>query len=401
MKILIISQYFWPENFKINDLCIGLKERGHEVTVLTGIPNYPKGVYFKGYRFWKNNDEDWNGIKIYRSKLLPRGKSGIKLMLNYISFIIFGCLKAIFVKGKFDKILVYQLSPVTVGIPAIFISKLKKVPYYFWVQDLWPESLKVVGGINNKLVLSILNKITLLMYNKSKKVLVQSRAFINYITAQGIPEDKIIYYPNSTENFFKPLEPSKEYISKVPQAGFKLMFAGNLGEAQSIDTLIKAAIIIKAKNINVQWIFLGDGRYKENIVSEIKLNKLEDNIHLLGSFPSECMPDFFACSDALLVSLKKDKIFSLTIPSKVQSYMACGKPILASLDGEGARIIEESQCGYTSPAENAESLAENVVRLYRLSVTERAKMGENAVRYFQTEFERELLLDKLVQIFEN
>ena len=398
MRILVVSQYFWPENFKINDFCLGLKERGHEVTVLTGIPNYPKGEFAEGYGFWKKNDEEWNGIKIYRSKLFPRGRGGIRLMLNYISFVFFGAIKSFFIKGDFDKILVYEPSPITVGIPAMIISKRKKIPYYFWVQDLWPESLTAAGGINNKLILFIFDKITRLIYRNSEKVLVQSEGFIQYIIDQGISKDKIIYYPNSTENFYKPLEASQEYIDKLPVAGFKLMFAGNFGEAQSIDTLLQAAKIIKEINDKIHWIFLGDGRQKEHIINQIKINDLSNNVHLLGSFPPESMPGFFACADALVVSLKKDKIFSLTIPSKIQSYMACGKPILASLDGEGAKVIEQSQSGFISPPDDALLLAENIMKLYELSVSDRVIIGENAIKYFQNQFERELLLDRFIEI---
>lgn len=401
MRILVVSQYFWPENFKINDICLGLKERGHEVTVLTGIPNYPKGKFLEGYGFWKKNDGYWNGIKIYRSKLLPRGSGGISLMLNYLSFVFFGSIKSFFIKEEFDKVFVYEPSPVTVGLPAMVISKRKKIPYYFWVQDLWPESLTAAGGINNNAVLSIFDKITRLIYRKSEKVLVQSKGFVQYIVDQKIDPNKIIYYPNSTENFYKPLEANKEYLDKMPVDGFKLMFAGNFGEAQSIDTILKAANIVKKKVSDVHWVFLGDGRQKEHILNQIKTLGLSDNIHLLGSFPSEQMPEFFACADALIVSLKKDKIFSLTIPSKIQSYMACGKPILASLEGEGAKVIEESNSGLISPPDNEERLAENVLALYDLSGQERKQLGSNAIKYFKQEFERELLLDKLIQILNN
>jgi glycosyltransferase involved in cell wall biosynthesis len=398
MRILVVSQYFWPENFKINDLCLGLIERGHEVTVLTGIPNYPKGQFLKGYSFWKNNDEEWKGIKIYRSKLFPRGNGGLRLMLNYLSFVFFGTIKSFFIKEVFDKILVFEPSPITVGIPAIFISKRKKIPYYFWVQDLWPESIEAAGGIKNRLVLSFFDKITRLIYNRSKKVLVQSKGFIEYIVNQGVPNDKIIYYPNSTESFYKPLKTSKKYLDLLPSDGFKIMFAGNLGEAQSINTLIQAAKIVKEKNKEIHWVFLGDGRQKQNILNEVLINDLADNIHLLGSYPSECMPDFFACADALVVSLKKNKIFALTIPSKVQSYMACGKPILACLEGEGAKVIAESDSGLISEPENANHLADNILKMFNMANQERDKMGLNAFEYFQKEFERELLLDRLLEI---
>lgn len=400
MKILIISQYFWPENFKINDLALGLKERGHEVSVLTGIPNYPKGEFYRHYSFWKNNDEEWNGIKISRSKIFARGTGGIRLMLNYLSFMFFCSFKVFFIKEKFDKIFVYEPSPVTVGIPAVVAGWKMKIPFYFFVQDLWPESLSAAGGIHNKLVLRFFNQLTQFIYSKAHKILVQSRGFIDYISTQGHFLDKIIYYPNTAESLFKPMIPEEEYLKKLP-VGFKLLFAGNLGEAQGIGTLIKAAKIVKEKGIDMNWVFLGDGRQKESYISEVKANDLEKCVHFLGSFPGETMPHFFACVDGLIVSLKKDPIFGLTIPGKTQPYLACRKPIIASLDGEGARIIEEAQCGFTSAAENVEILAENVIALYRLSEEERLQMGRNSEKYFREHFDREMLIERLVKILEN
>lgn len=399
MNILIVTQYFWPENFKINDLAIGLKEKGHEVTVLTAIPNYPKGDFFKDYNFWKNNDEEWNGIKIYRSKIISRGKGSFRLMMNYISFMIFGSIKVFSIKQKFDKIFVYEPSPVTVGFPAIVASKKMKIPFYFWVQDLWPESLTAAGGITNKYILSFFNQITKFIYREAKLILVQSKGFISYINTQGNFSEKIIYYPNTAEKFYKPLTPESKYLAKLPE-GFKLIFAGNLGEAQSIGTLIDAAKIIKDKGIDIKWVFLGDGRQKEYYVSEINAKNLNDNFYFLGAFPAEKMPYFFACADALIVSLKRDKIFSLTIPSKIQSYLASGKPILGSLDGEGARVIEESKAGFVSPTEDATTFAENVIKFYNLSTQEKNLMENNAIQYFKNEFEREMLINRLIDIFE-
>lgn len=397
MRILIITQYFWPENFKINDLSLGLKARGHEVTVLTGIPNYPKGKFFKNYSFCKNNDEEWNGIKVYRSKIIPRGKGGLRLLLNYISFVFFCSVKIFFIKEKFDKIFVYEPSPITVGLPAIVASRKMKIPYYFWVQDLWPESLSAAGSIKNKWVLSFFNGITKLIYSKAKIILIQSRGFREYILKQDDYSDKMVYYPNTAENFYMPLKMDERYLSKLPE-GFKLLFAGNIGEAQGINTLIEAAKILKNQGVNVHWVFLGDGRQKESYVLEIKKKGLESNFSFLGSFPAEEMPHFFACADALIVSLKKDKLFSLTIPAKVQCYLASGKPILGSLDGEGAKVIEESKAGFVSPSGDAELFAKNVVKFYNLSSEEKNTMKVNGMNYFKNEFEREMLIDNLIEI---
>lgn len=398
MNILVVSQYFYPENFKINDLIFSLKKRGHQITVLTGKPNYSKTHFFDGYG-WKSNDfETINDIPVYRANLFSRRNGGaIRLFLNYISFAILASFKVRKIKGSFDVIFVYQTSPVTVGIPAIFAKKLFKVPIYFWVQDLWPESLTAAGGINNKLVLGFFNSLTKWIYNQSKNVLIQSDGFREYILNQGIPNDKIIYYPNPTEDFYKPLQKVKEHQEFFQNEFFNIVFAGNIGEAQSFKTIINA--INNVKELPVKVIVLGDGRYKETALNLIKEKGLESYFNFLGSFPPTEMPKFFSHSDALLVSLKKDKIFSLTIPAKIQSYLACGKPIIASIDGEGAKIVKDAKCGVTSPAEDSIALNNIIKELMALDKSSLNQMGNNGRVYYEKEFDRDYLLEKLEVVF--
>ena len=400
MKILLISQYFYPENFKINDLIFSLKERGHEITVLTGKPNYSKTYFFEGYG-WKSDDfETINDIPVYRANLFSRRNGGaFRLFLNYISFAFLASLKVRKIKGSFDAIYVYQTSPVTVGIPAIFAKKLFKSPIYFWVQDLWPESLTAAGGVNNKLVLGFFNSLTKFIYNHSKRVLIQSDGFREYILNQGIPNDKIIFYPNPTEDFYRPLQKVKEYQEFFQNEFFNIVFAGNIGEAQSFKTIINA--INNVKELPVKVIVLGDGRYKETALSLIKEKGLESHFNFLGSFHPTEMPKFFSHADALLVSLKKEKIFSLTIPAKIQSYLACGKPIIASIDGEGAKIVNDAKCGVTSPAEDSIALSKKIKELMALDKSKRSEMGNNGRAYYEKEFDRNNLLEKLESIFKS
>ena len=401
MRILILTQYFWPENFKINDIALALKERGHEVMILTGKPNYPKGTFSEGYTFFNKRTEYWNDIKVYRAPIIPRGKgNGIQLFVNYISFAIFASIRLLFIKNRFDVIFIYEPSPITIGIPGIVAKYKFKAPMYFWVQDLWPESISAAGGVKNKSVLFILNWLTKYIYKHSKKVLVQSKAFIPYILNQDIEESKLVYYPNSTENYYKELSPDVDLLGTLPE-GKKIMFAGNIGEAQSFDTLLKAASILKKELIDVKWIILGDGRMKEYVNLKIKELNLENNFFLLGAFPSAEMPKYFSCADALIVSLKKDPIFALTIPSKIQSYLACGKPIITSLDGEGSKIIEDANAGFTSPSEDCEGLVVNIKKFLILSNEEQKTLGQNGRAYFNIEFEREILVDRLEKILDN
>ena len=398
MNILIVTQYFWPETFRINDLCLGLKERGHKIVVLTGIPNYPKGKFYNGYNLFKNRIEYWKGIKIYRAILYPRrnGK-GLNLALNYLSFPFFATFQILFIREKFDKIFVFQLSPVTSAIPAVFAKHIYKAPIYFWIQDLWPMSLVDGGNIKNKFIISFFTKLTKVLYNQSYKILVQSKGFIDYIHKQGVSLDKICYFPNSAEPFYQKLAIPNSYTEKFPE-GFNLIFAGNIGEAQNFKTLIEAAAIIKNRGMQINWIILGDGRMKIDIQRKIELLKLSDTFYFFGSYPADEMPFFFANADALIVSLKTSQIFSLTIPSKIQSYLACGKPIIGSLDGEGARIILEANAGLTAQSENPAALALCITDMYMLTEEERNQFGKNGRMYFEREFEREKLISKLESI---
>jgi glycosyltransferase involved in cell wall biosynthesis len=395
MKVLIVTQYFWPENFIINDIALGLQEKGHIVEIITGKPNYPKGRFYSGYSNFNKHTEFWNDIKIHRSLIISRGSGkGLRLLLNYMSFAISGSIRILFIRNKFNKILVFEPSPITVGIPAI-VAKFKfKAPIYFWVQDLWPASLSAAGGIKNKSVIKAFDWLTRFIYKHSEKILVQSKAFIPYILNQKVDFKKLFYYPNTTENIYKYQHPNTDLLSSLPD-GFKIMFAGNIGEAQSFDTILTAAKMLKYENKEVYWIILGEGRMKDYVNKKIIEFGLENNFLLFGSFPSDKMPEYFSCADVLLVSLKKDFIFSLTIPSKIQSYMACRKPIIASLDGEGSRIIDEADAGFISNAEDFVGLKESVEKALALSQDELLQLGINARSYFEKEFERNSLINKL------
>jgi colanic acid biosynthesis glycosyl transferase WcaI len=401
MNILVISQYYWPENFRIGDVCLALKERGHNVTVLTGKPNYPNGRFYTGYNWFKKNIEVWNNMKIYRSNLILRGDGGgVRMSLNYISFAILASIKVLFIKEKIDKILVYAPSPITVGIPA-YVAKLKfKALSFFWVHDLWPESIRVAGGIENKSILNSIERLTKFIYDKSDHILVQSKGFISYIENQGIQRKKITYYPFYAEAFYNVRTPEKDYLSKFPD-GFNIVFAGNIGEVQSFQTLIQAAILIQKLKLKINWIIFGDGKLKQEVNNLIKENSLENSFILKGSFPAEEMPKYFACADALIVSLKKNEIFTLTIPGKLQSYLACGRPIIGSLDGVGSDIITEANAGFVAKSESPEELVNAITKIYEMDQDERDILGLNARSYYENEFERERLIEKLERILEN
>jgi len=400
MRILIVTQYFWPEKFRINDLATGLRERGHEVTVFTGKPNYPDGRYFAGYGFFRRPREVFNGMPVIRVPLAPRGGGdGFRLALNYLSFALFACVLApLRVRGDFDAILVYEPSPITVGLPALILKRLKRVPVLFWVQDLWPETLSATGVVNSRWMLKAVGQLVRFIYRHCDLILVQSRAFMAPVEALGVSAQKILYYPNSAEEIYRPLaiEPQRPSGQEWLPGGFHVAFAGNIGAAQDFETILSAADQLRAEH-GIHWDIIGDGRMQGWVENEVRRRKLGDNVHLLGRHPLESMPRFFALADAMLVTLRRDPVFALTIPSKVQSYLACARPIIAALDGEGARVIVESGAGIAVRAGDAGALAEGVLRLYRMPHHEREAMGQRGRCYFEQHFERELLLSRIEQ----
>lgn len=397
MKILIVSQYFWPENFRINDLAVALKNKGHEVTVLTGLPNYPEGDFFGGYGIFRRSSDEYNGIRIVRVPLISRGKSkGLRLALNYLSFAFFASLFGPFYcKDRYDAIFVFEPSPITVGLPAIVLKKIRKAPIFFWMLDLWPESLQATGAVSSPFVLGIVRRLVLFIYANCDRILVSSKGFSEQVASLGYPAGNICYFPNWAEDIYwrRPAESPPPAINNVPE-GFNVVFAGNIGAAQSFPTILKAAEILREVP-DVHWVIIGDGRMAGWVQEEIKKRNLGNSFYMLGRHAPEDVARIFSRSSALLVALGPDPAFALTVPGKIQSYLACGKPVIASLDGEGARLIEESGAGLSCPAGDAEALARAIRSLRNMSGAEREQMGGNGLKFCQDNFSRTSLIDKL------
>lgn len=400
MKILIFNQYFWPESFRINELAYTLKARGHEVEVITGKPNYPYGKFFEGYRAWSLNRESWNDIFIYRIPMLARGcNSAIKLALNYISFIISGLLFAPWIlrKSKYDLIFVYAPSPIFQVIPASFLGWLKGVPVVLWVQDLWPQSAEATGYVKSAWVLKLLEKLVRFTYSHTDLLLVQSKAFIGPVSKLA-PNIPIAYFPNSAEKEF--YSPQVTHAPKIEslQSGFAVLFAGNVGSAQAMETIVAAAERLNAYP-EIKIVILGGGSKEDWVAQQIFERKLT-NLHLEGRFPVKTMPILMRQASALLVTLTNQPIFELTIPSKIQAYLAVGRPIIACLNGEGARLVNEAQAGIAVQAEDAEGLSQAMLKLYQMTDAERELMGNNGRAYFKRHFDEEMLTNKLIEHFE-
>lgn len=392
--ILVISQYFYPEQFRINDICKEWVKRGYKVTVLTGIPNYPEGKFYDGYGLFQKKREQWCGINIIRIPLIPRGKSKIGLIFNYLSFPISGFLWNLFTEIKADYVFNFETSPMTQTLVAVWYAQKHKIPCYLYVQDLWPEAVETVTGIHNPIIIRPLDLMVKYIYRRCDKIFCTSPSFAREICKRGATTDKVKYWPQYAEEFYKPV--AKHKIAEIEEDdSFKIIFTGNIGYAQGLDIIPKTAKILQEKNINVKFYIVGDGRYKDELLKDIRNIGVEKMVILLGRFPAERIPELLACCDVAYISFMNDSLFSKTIPAKVQSYMACGMPILAASEGETNRIVEMAGCGLCSHIGDEIKLAENIQRMMLIEKAELEKMGKNAQVYCKTYFSKEVLMDKM------
>lgn len=388
-KILVICQYYKPEPFRISDICEELVHRGHEVHVVTGYPNYPEGVLYEGYGKGKHIDEVINGVKIHRCYTVPRQTGIIKRFLNYYSYAIFSTKyvlskKCVASDGRtFDVVYCNQLSPVMMAHAAIAYKKKYKVPVVMYCLDLWPESL-IAGGVKRDSILyKYYHHVSRKIYQKMDKILITSRMFSEYFQQEfGFQDEKTEYLPQYAEGIFEEIE------TKQVTETFEFMFAGNIGSIQNVDTIIKAAELLKDEP--VRFHIVGSGSDLERLK---KIGDHVENVVFYGRRPLEEMPTFYKKADAMLITLQADSVLSMTLPGKVQSYMAVGKPIIGAINGETRRVIEEAKCGYCGSAEDAAELANNI-RLF-IENPEKEIMGKNARVYYEKHFEQKEFMDRL------
>jgi glycosyltransferase involved in cell wall biosynthesis len=395
MRLLVVSQYFWPESFRINELVNTLVERGVEVNVLTGKPNYPEGKVFPGYRALGSMRETWNGANVYRVPLIPRGfRSGIRLFLNYLSFVVSAATLGAWMLRRVpcDAIFVYAPSPILKAFPALFIGWLKRVPVVVYVQDLWPESIEATGYLRNPVAIHLVELLVRFIYRHADLILVSSRSFIASVQRFS-PTAQVVYYPNSVDSFFCHPDYGRKYEVPALSSGFTVVFAGNVGAAQGVHVITAAAALLK-KHSDIRIVVLGSGSELDWMRAQIKEYKL-DNLILAGRFPFDAMPNLLAQASILLVTLAAKEIFAATVPNKIQAYMAVGRPIIAAMNGEGARLVQEANAGLAVPAENAIALADAIVSLHQMPQEEREKLGANAKSYYRRHFDHETLVTEL------
>lgn len=393
MKVLVVSQYFYPENFRINDLVVELKKRNHEVTVLTGKPNYPQGEYYSGYSFKGNDNEIWNDVEIIRVPLRSRKTGAFNLMRNYLSFVWHANKKAKKINNDFDIIYVFEVSPITVALPAIKLKKRLNIPVIMNVQDLWPENIIAVTGINNAFIISIVDKLVNYIYKHCDLLLCASPSFVERITKRGIDRSKVKYWPQ-----YSIVSKSNLDSNIFNNDKFNITFTGNIGEAQGIDIAIQAAD--KLRNENIHWNFIGNGRSKEKMELLVKKLNLESCISFYGFIEENKIPQYLESSDAALLILKPDPIFEMTIPAKLQTYLSCGIPILGCVSGEGKKIIEDAHCGVISQEISVEALVKATRELINLDQKEIDNYKLNAYQYSLNNFNKKTLLNELENYME-
>jgi glycosyltransferase involved in cell wall biosynthesis len=402
LRVLVVTQYFWPENMRINDLVRDLSEKGHQVTVLTGWPNYPEGTVFEHFREKPEAFSSYCGAEVVRVPLIPRGKRSLTLALNYLSFFVSASVLGAFKlrKREFDTVFVYAVSPIMAAIPALIIGRLKRAPVFVWVLDLWPETLRAVGVLKQPLLLGLVGKVVSWIYNRTDYLLLQSHGFVENVRrycTSPITDERLVYFPSWAEDdFSSSAAPVCNLITRDPQV-FTVVFAGNLGDAQDFPAVLDAAESLRG-SVSVRWVIVGDGRMSEWIAEQIAARQL-DNVHLLGRHPLEAMPGLFAQADALLVSLKTNDVFEKTIPGKVQAYLASGRPLLGMINGEAARVIKESGAGLACDSGDAQGLAAITRSLASASLSQRENMGRAGRHYYEQHYAKGNLLMRLESLF--
>lgn len=392
MRILIITERYWPEAFRINDLAVGLRGRGHEISVVTALPNYPSGRFFEGYGPRGTWREMRDGISIQRVPVWPRGRGNAsRLALNYLSYVVTASAWLLARRPACDAILVFQPSPVTTLLPAI-VGRRRKTPVVAWILDLWPDTLESTGMLRSKLGLRLAAALSAWLYRRCDAVLGQSPAYRARFEAMGVRPDRIEYLPSWAEDLYASA-PGTTASQHLPwEAEFSVMFAGNLGKVQALDTVLDAAAEVRRRGERCHWVFIGDGSLRPWLEAEVVRRGLGEFVHLVGRRPVEEMPAWYARASAMLVSLKRERILAMTVPGKIQSYMAASAPILASLDGEGARVVIEAGAGFAAPAEDSAALADIALRMKNLSAAARAELGAAGRKYYKQNFSRAVAL---------
>ena len=395
MKILVVSQYFYPETFRVNTLCRELVARGHDVTVLTAYPQYPQGKIYEGYGFDIPYEKEWHGVRIERVKTYPRGSGPVGLLKNCVSYVLSANRWVKKCKEKFDAVYVFEVSPVTVGLPAVKYGKKFGTPVFFNLQDLWPENVHEVLGIRFAPLTYVINRIVDHIYAGSHKILCASNGFVDNLRARGVPEEKLVFWPQfCVDPDLSGAEKPDIYTSDT----FNVVFTGNIGDAQGLDLLVEAARELKGKGI--RWYLVGDGRARSGLEKLVQEYGVQDDVVFVGRVSESEANRYAHFADCAYLSFQNNALFNMTLPAKMQTYLACGVPVLAAASGESARVIREAQCGAAVPPVK-EELVKAVCEMAEKSADERKHMSVNARNYYETHFTMDKLVSHLEEMMKN
>ena len=395
-KILVVTQHFWPENFRINDIVEGFLQDGIAVDVLCGLPNYPKGEWFPGYSATGPFEEEWHGARLYRCKEVPRrGNTSVNIFLNYVSWPWYAAHALHRLPGGYDAVFCFNTSPVLMCWPAIRYAKKHHIPFTNYVLDIWPENLYSVLNVKNKALRAIAQGVSDALYKKADRLIAMSEPLQQRLCQRtGMPPQKIAVIPQYCEDFYSVPQPDAALQAQFG-GRFNLVFTGTFTPAQSLETVITAVQDARSRGADMLHLLLvGDGMSRAALEAKVKELHAEDAVTFYGSVPATDIPKFTALADALIVCLSDSPDLGLTVPAKVASYMAAGKPVLASMDGAGNAAVAAAG-GLSSPACDAAALADNLLALTRMDAAQRVAMGQSAKEYYLAHYRRSELLRKL------
>lgn len=394
--ILVVSQYFYPEQFRINDMCREWVKKGYRITVLTGIPNYPQGKFYKGYGWFKRRHEVVDGMEIIRIPLLARGHSAVGLIFNYFSFVISGWFWKIFTHLKADRVFIFEVSPMTQALVGIWYAKRRKIPCDLYVQDLWPENVEIITGVHNRVVLGLIGRMVDYIYKRCTVIFAASPSFVQKIQQRlGKGKEKVLFLPQYAEDFYCPSSVKSQLVPD--DARFKVAFTGNIGQAQGLDILPRTAGLLRERGRDVLFVIVGDGRYKDKLQAEVIEHGVETEMLFINRQSPEEIPAILASCDAAFISFMNNELFNGTIPAKLQSYMACGMPIVAAAQGETRRIVEEAECGVCCSIGDSQALADAVERL--MDGDDLMRLSENALAYSRVHFDKDNILNTVSAVW--
>lgn len=393
IKLLVVSQYYYPEQFRINDICAEWVKRGYDVTVVTGIPNYPQGKFYSGYGYFKKRREIHEGVEIIRLPIISRGNSNARLALNYVSFVVSGFFWQLFTRQKAEIVFSFEVSPMTQVLPAVWFANRKKISCLVYVQDLWPENFQEITGIKDGFLISQITRMTNYIYQQCKMVLVTSNSFKKVIENRGVPSEKVVYWPQYAEEFYKP---SKNVSSLVPPDDrLTIAYTGNIGTSQGLEILPKTASLLREKGYSIRFVLVGDGRGMPNLKKSIENEDVENCFLFIPQQSPEVIPDILARADAAFISFSHLPLFAMTLPAKLQSYMACGMIIVAAVSGETERIVKKAECGFVTTPGTPVELVDVLITLHNASEELKSILKRNSYEYCQLHFNKNRLMNEI------